>query len=166
MPSVTLGSAGSADRRQEVGKRLPRAAGGRQAAGSRLAAPGRAKATGILGESGQRGPMWLCGGAGLVAGRPGVDLPRVCRPADLCNTLYDPRPTAYGRSGEDNNRRKPMSPFVSEGEFQLRLAERAYSGPSYQEPPRTTRDAPLLAVSANLNEPSKVEGPALSLIHI
>jgi hypothetical protein len=37
-------------------------------------------------------------------------------------------PTVYGRSGEDNNRRKPTSQFVREGESQLRFAERAFPG--------------------------------------
>ena len=34
-------------------------------------------------------------------------------------------PTVYGRSGEDNNRRKPRRMYVCEGSFQFRSAERA-----------------------------------------
>ena len=37
-------------------------------------------------------------------------------------------PTVYGRSGEDNNRRKPRYLRVSEGEFQRRYAQRASTG--------------------------------------
>lgn len=51
-------------------------------------------------------------------------------------------PTVYGRSGEDNNRRKPRFLTVSEGVNPYRSAERASTSQSPQEPPRNTRDAP------------------------
>lgn len=37
-------------------------------------------------------------------------------------------PTVYGPSGEDNNSRKPTTPYAFEGANQSRFAERAYSG--------------------------------------
>ena len=68
-------------------------------------------------------------------------------------------PTVYGRSGEDNNRRKPKSLRASEGELLYRYAERAYTGSKFQQPPRRTRDARLVAVSAKVAEPSNIERP-------
>ena len=152
MPSVTLGSAGSADGRHGVGNGAARVGARRDRGDGRRAGRRRGEATGILGESSQQGPTRLWRGVGLVAGRPGVDLPRVCRAADLCNTLYDPRPIVYARSGEDNNRRKPKFQSVCEGVNPLRSAERAFSGLTPQEPPRTTRNAPRSADSADIGK--------------
>ena len=50
--------------------------------------------------------------------------------------------TVYGRSGEGNNRRKPMNQRDFEGGQAIRDAERASMGPKFQEPPRSTRSAP------------------------